>query len=173
MYLANMDLNSFLEMVESENALQESIKRKGDKSYYYAHAPRNVDDPTIATILEGEGIVSGGNPKLLIKDYVKPQEEVKQITNIRNYAWHDDDNKVVISIPYEDSEENVNVTITKDGLEVIHQVSQSEVRKLSIKPLNNPIVPEKSTYRIRRNKLHIHLEKEDTEKTWYGLTKSS
>ena len=158
-------------MVESENALQESIKRKGDKSYYYAHAPRPVEDPTLATILEGEGIVTGGDPKLLVKDHPKP-EEVKQIVNIRNYAWHDDDNKVVISIPYEDTEDKVRVTFTKDSLEIIHEASENEVRKLYIKPLSNTILAENSTYRIRRNKLHIHLAKEDVDKTWYGLIKA-
>ena len=158
-------------MVESENALQESIKRKGDKSYYYAHAPRNVDDPIITTILEGEGIVTGGDPKLLIKDIPK-QEEVKQCVNIRNYTWHDSDEKIVVSMPFEDTENKITVTFNKDSLAVIYEVNPLETRKLFIKPLNQAIIAENSTYRIRRNKLHIHLAKENTDETWYSLIKS-
>ena len=158
-------------MVESQNALQESIKRKGDKSYYYAHAPRNVDDPSIATILEGEGIVAGGHPKLLVKE-VSKQEEVKQLVNIRNYAWHDSDDKVVVSMPFEDTEDKVRVTFTKDSLEVIYEVNPTETRKLYLKPLNKSINPDISTYRVRRNKLHIHLAKEDIDETWYNLIKT-
>ncbi|OMJ80331.1 hypothetical protein SteCoe_19429 [Stentor coeruleus] len=156
---------------EAANALQESIKRKGDKSYYYAHAPRNVDDPTLATIIEGEGIVTGGDPKLLVKDLPK-MEPVKQVINIRNYHWHDDDDKIRVSTPFEDTEDKVTVKFEKEGFELIHEASPTETRKLIIKSLNKPINPEASSYRIRNRKVVIILMKEDVDSTWYNLTKN-
>ena len=159
-------------MVESENALQESIKRRGDKSYYYAHAPRNIDDPSLAKVLVEEGIVTGGDPKLLVKADSKV-ETVRQVINIRNYSWHDDDDKVVISMPFTDTEDKINVTFNKDSVELIFQVSSTELRKLFVKPLNQTIIPESSSFRIRKAKLAIHLVKENSDLTWYNLTKSS
>jgi CS domain len=158
-------------MVESQNALQESIKTRGDKSYYYAHAPRNVDDPSLAKVLEGEGIVTGGDPKLLVKD-VPRQEPVRRVTNIKNYAWHDDDDKVVISVPFDDTQDKIKISFGTDDLELIYEVSELETRKLIIKSLNKNIVPDSCSYKIRKGKLNITLVKEDTDQTWYQLTKS-
>ena len=50
--------------MEPENALLDSIKQKGDHSYYYAHKPRDLP-PEDAKVLEGVGIVTGGPPQLL------------------------------------------------------------------------------------------------------------
>jgi len=157
-------------MVESENALQESIKRRGDKSYYYAHAPRNNEDASIAKILEGEGIVTGGDPKLLQAAEVSVPSKLKQVVNIRNYTWTDEDDKIEISTPFEDSEDKLEIQFTKDGLQLTHTVSEDETRKLLIKNLFKPIVPEGCSKRIRRNKVFITLQKEDPDTTWYQLT---
>lgn len=158
-------------MVESENALQESIKRRGDKSYYYAHAPRNTDDPSIAKILEGEGIVTGGDPKLLVSDQTKVLKP-KQVVNIRNYAWTDEDDKIEISTPYEDTEDKLEVQFTKEGFELVYYASEEETRKLIMKNLFKNIVPESCSKRLRRNKVVLSLVKEDPDTTWYQLTKS-
>lgn len=161
-------------MVESENALQESIKRRGDKSYYYAHAPRNTEDPSIVKILEGEGIVTGGDPKLLISDESKSSKpsKPKQIINIRNYAWTDEDDKIEISTPYEDTEDKLEVQFTKDSVQLIYNVSEDETRKLLIKNLFKDIIPETCSKRLRRNKVILTLVKEDPDTTWYQLIKS-
>jgi hypothetical protein len=159
-------------MVESENALQESIKRRGDKSYYYAHAPRNVDDPSTAKILEGEGIVTGGDPKLLVSDIPKP-EQPKHLVNIRNYNWGDEDDKVEISTPFDGISESLDVLITTDSVQATFNTERNETKKLLIKPLNKSVIPETSSYRItRRNKLIITLAKMDPDATWYQLTSS-
>lgn len=156
-------------MVESENALQESIKRRGDKSYYYAHAPRNNEDASIAKILEGEGIVTGGDPKLLLADTSKPSKP-KQLINIRNYAWTDEDEKIEISTPFEDSEDKLEIQFTKDSVTLTYNVSEEETRRLIIKNLFKPIIPENCSKRIRRNKVFLTLQKEDPDTTWYQLT---
>lgn len=54
-----------LTMVEPSNALQESISRKGQHSYYYAHAPRDLDEIEQAIVISGDNIVTGGPPKLV------------------------------------------------------------------------------------------------------------
>lgn len=156
-------------MVESENALQESIKRRGDKSYYYAHAPRNTDDPSTAKILEGEGIVTGGDPKLLIADVTKP-DQPKQLINIRNYNWADEDDNIELSTPFDGIESTLDVQIAKDSVQVTFNTEANETKKLLVKNLNKPVKPESSSFRIRRNKVIITLAKEDPDATWYQLT---
>ena len=46
-----------------ESALQENIRKKGQYSYYYAHAKREDDEEQKeGEKLEGPGIVTGGTP---------------------------------------------------------------------------------------------------------------
>ena len=53
------------EISAEENALQANIKRKGQYSYYYAHAKRETEEEKEGIKLEGPGIVTGGPPVLL------------------------------------------------------------------------------------------------------------
>lgn len=159
-------------MVESENALIESIKKKGDKSYYYAHAPRNCDIPEEAKILEGVGIVTGGPPRLIAS---KQQTElqirvVPQTVNIRNYSWTEDDDRVSIYIEFGEDviSEQVDCTFDKKELVLTYNFNEIEIRKLILKNLRKEIVPEESRYRIRKNKITVHLKKAEVDK-WYSL----
>jgi hypothetical protein len=47
------------------SALQANIKKKGQYSYYYAHAKREGEEVKEGIKVEGPGIVTGGTPVLL------------------------------------------------------------------------------------------------------------
>ncbi|CAG9327990.1 unnamed protein product [Blepharisma stoltei] len=162
-------------MVESENALMESIKKKGDKSYYYAHAPRNIDIPEEAKVLEGVGIVTGGPPVLITKD--APAEAARQVTpqivNIRNYSWAEDDDKVTLYINFEEEvkAELISCTFNTKEFALTYDFSEAETRKLILKNLTHNIDPSQSNYKIRKSRITVNLKKTEIEK-WYKLTES-
>ena len=74
--------------MEAENALLANIKQKGQNSYYYAHQPRTPTNAAEARVLEGEGIVNGGHPKLAEVIETLPVRET--VVQIRIYSWADD-----------------------------------------------------------------------------------
>ena len=155
-------------MVESENALIENIKKKGENSYYYAHAPRNIENLEEAKVFEGEGLVTGGPPKL-IKRHDSTNDFVP-ISNIKNYSWADSDDKVTIYVPFENNiEENqVACEIDINGLDMRYVISDIEIKRLILKRLYKAIDPANSSYKIRKNKVVITLKKE-INGSWYKL----
>jgi hypothetical protein len=50
---------------EEDNALQANIKKKGQYSYYYAHAKKEGNGYEEGEKFEGPGLVAGGPPVLL------------------------------------------------------------------------------------------------------------
>ena len=57
--------------MSSENAVQANIKQKGERAYYYAHSREwDCED---ATVTEGEGIITGGPPVLLVREESKTE----------------------------------------------------------------------------------------------------
>ena len=53
------------EVSPEDNALQANIKKKGQYSYYYAHAKKEGEELKEGIKVEGPGIVTGGPPVLL------------------------------------------------------------------------------------------------------------
>ena len=53
------------EVAPEDNALQANIKKKGQYSYYYAHAKKESEELKEGIKIEGPGIVTGGPPVLL------------------------------------------------------------------------------------------------------------
>ncbi|CAG9317495.1 unnamed protein product [Blepharisma stoltei] len=158
-------------MVESENALRDNIRRKGENSYYYAHAPRPDEVPDHAIVLEGDGIITGGPPKLIARDQqFTPQPH---IFNIRNYSWSDENDKVTIYIPFEEDVDPDLVTCKFDTKEVdlTYSFSDTETRKLWLKKLSNTISPTQSSYKVRKNKIVITLKKVGSL-SWYKLAEN-
>lgn len=155
-------------MVESENALLESIKKRGEHSYYYAHAPRFESVPEHAIVLEGDGIITGGPPKLIAKQH--QPVPVHQIVNIRSYSYSDDGEKVTIYINFDESVNPDMVTCRFDSkeLDLTYTFSDYETRKLWLKKLSHTIEPDQCTYKIRKNKIVITLKKTHNA-SWYKL----
>lgn len=91
-----------------DNALLESISKKGSSSYYYAHAPKDFTTEG-AQHFKGDGKIYGGDP-VLIK--TRSPEEVaaakalaeknaKKLKTIKKFSWADEDAKVKIYIDFE------------------------------------------------------------------------
>lgn len=64
----------------------------------------------------------------------------------------------------------VNVQFEADNLNINVQVREDLRKHLEINPLNRSIKPDKSSYRVSRNKLTIALVKEDYV-SWGNLIK--
>lgn len=155
-------------MVEASNALLSSINRSGENSYYYAHAPRQIDNLENAIVIEGEGIVTGGIPRLIHSNSA-PQLEIK-IHNIRNYSWADEDDEVTIYITLNEqvNPDRVECHFDTRALEVSYNKSEIEIHKLRIPKLNEAINVEQSKFRVRRNRITVVLKK-STSAAWSKL----
>lgn len=153
-------------MVESENALLDSIKRKGEHSYYYAHAPRSTSDLDSAKVLRGEGIVTGGPPQLLGRQ--NPQNARGPKTETPSYYWSDEDEtiSVCVKLPEPLLGEAVSCEFDSRSFEFAYTPDETTHYKLHLKKLANPILPEESKFKVRRNKVVITLKKEETKKWW-------
>ena len=86
-------------MVESENALEASIRNKPSMSYYYAHS-RKYDCPEEAKVMEGHGIITGG-PPVLIETNAEIARPAARTEKISRYTWFDDNNKVKVIIEFD------------------------------------------------------------------------
>ncbi|OMJ75680.1 hypothetical protein SteCoe_25118 [Stentor coeruleus] len=155
-------------MADTENALVDNIKKKGENSYYYAHAPRSFDRIEEAKVLEGEGIVTGGPPKLIQRQ--ESVNEINSVINLRNYSWADGDDKVTIYVPFqEDIDENrVTCNFESKCLIMTYTPNETETRRLTLKKLYKEINPDESGFRIRKNKIIINLKKSSSG-SWYKL----
>ena len=155
-------------MEASDNALLGNIKKKGENSYYYAHAPRQLENLEEAKVVEGEGIVTGGPPKLIMRHDSKA--ELTAVSNIRNYSWADHDTKVTVYVEFEENvEENkVSCSFESKKLELAYVLNNTETKRLILSRLSKNIDPEASTFRVRKNKIIIHLKKA-SEGSWSKL----
>lgn len=157
--------------METDNALLDSIKKRGQNSYYYAHAPRTDCDD--AKSLKHNCIVTGGPPQLITSDRGRELTEDRQVVPIRNYSWCDEDEKVTLYIPSPTTLqlEDVQVRFGEKSLELRYP-SDNWLNLLQIKDLKAAVVVEDCKYRVRNNKILITLKKEKLEK-WYSLTNTS
>lgn len=155
-------------MSEAENALLGNIKKKGENSYYYAHAPRVADNLEEAKILEGEGIVTGG-PPVLIKRH-DSTTDVTLVSNIRNYSYSDSDDKITIYVPFEEEVDSNLVSCEFEDKKIMmtYLKSENDTKRLVLRKLFREIDPDTSSYRVRNNKIVITLKKK-VSGSWYKL----
>jgi len=155
-------------MSDPANALIENIQKKGENSYYYAHAPRNIDSFEEAKVVTGDGIVTGG-PPVLIKRHDSVTES-SPFAIIRNYSWADGDGKVTVYVPFEEDveESQVRCEFESKSFCLTYMKNEADVKKLVIKKLYKEIDPNNSRFRIRTNKVVIHLTKL-VSGSWYKL----
>jgi hypothetical protein len=159
-------------MVEPENALLHNISAKGEASYYYAHAPRKVDNIEGAIVLGGEGIVTGGPPQLLARQDSKTLVPVT--VQIRNYSWTDDGALVTIYIPLvkEIVADAVSIEFSAQALQLNIVYDDELSHSLSLRKLAHPVNQAECTWRVRTNKLVLKLKKTDDLTKWYSLVAS-
>ena len=155
-------------MSDNENALIQNIKTKGENSYYYAHAPRNTDNMENATVLEGEGIITGGHPVLIKRQDSTTENSSYSI--IRNYSWADSDEKVSVYIQFEDDVDpsTTSIDYQTQGFTFTLHKSQTEIRRLAIRNLYKDINPDKCNIKVRRNRVTINLHKSEPG-SWHKL----
>lgn len=162
-----------MEDKDSKSALYHNIETKGEFSYYYAHGKR--DKPTIeGKVIEGPGIITGGEPVLLDKR-VTTVEAIKENKKFTKYIFYDDDFfvKIKIELP-EELMDKVNIDFVKvdynvRSLDLQVQVPDMETYFFVIKKLAEKIVPEESTVKVIKNKIILSLKKEEGDKEWEKL----
>ena len=90
---------------DADNALLDNIAKKGNNSYYYAHAPKDFTTEGAQHFKE-DGKIYGGNPTLLKTTNMeeaearRKREDAAKIKrkNISKHSWSDEDAKVKIYI---------------------------------------------------------------------------
>ena len=143
---------------ERLSALRDSIARKGNNSYYYAHGPK-IDGP----VWDGKE-----EPRLLSVGEASPSSSVKLAQSFESYAWADEKRCVKIYIDYDGAGEVQDEQIS------LKQTSASSVefwardRKLLLSPLHDEIAS--ATYKKKDASFVLTLKKSE-EVTWHSLLK--
>ena len=97
------------------------------------------------------------------------------MTCIDRYAFLDEKKKVKIYIEIDgigELQDKVSCEFEVEGFTLLIQDEEMAVRKLCVDDLNNPVVPEKSKFTVKPNKIIVSLHKE-AERTWYKLKKGA
>ena len=167
-------------MTETDaSKLRESIRTYGSNSYYYAHS-RKIEIPADAIRVEGEGLVTGGQP-VLLKVGQAPASSVSNTTKrLTAYAWADSGETVKIYI--EDAEwlaaaegnpEAIVTEFFEKSLSIKVTTDKGVVINFAIDNLDDEIEPSTCTFRISPAKrFTVSLKKKKTNKTWYALRKN-
>jgi len=157
------------------SALEHNIKAKGEFSYYYAHGRKFENkDQEQGKIIEGPGIITGGDPVLLEKS-TKPVEVLKEPKKFTKYAFYDDDKyvKIQIEIPAEIKElindDCINVNFQERSFDLKVDVPNLDPYLMSIKKLFQKINPEESKAKIFKGKVIISLKKKNEDQEWDKL----
>jgi len=167
--------NQMLGIEKKMSLLEENIKTKGENAYYYAHK-RIFDpkEPVDGKILEGPGIITGGDPVLLDKS-LKTVEVIKENKKFTKYIFYDDDKfvRVKIELP-----ENIKDKVTLDGIEVNYQEKSFDLRAniedsdpyfFSIKKLFKKVIPEECITKLVKGKIVLSLKKKSEDEEWDKL----
>ena len=163
----------------TKSALKESIKKKGQNSYYYAHnyEGQNFNDQNAKTFY-GDGLIYGGEPTLIEKrDEPKVEKKPEIITKkIAKYSWLDEDAKVKVYIELD----QFPTQITKAMCDVKFEEFSAEIKIvdengtnhiLNLAKLYDKIEPEKSSWRFSEGKRVSVTFKKWLETKWHHLTK--
>jgi hypothetical protein len=156
-------------------ALEHNIKTKGEFSYYYAHGRKfEGKNEEQGQIVEGPGIITGGNP-VLLESKVKNVEIIKEPKKFTKYIFYDDDKNVVIKIDIPESILNliniecININFQERALDLKVDVPNEEPYFLSFKKLFQKIVPEECKFKIFKGKICITLRKMNESEEWDKL----
>lgn len=157
------------------SALEHNIKSKGDYSYYYAHGRKfEKKDSEQGKVIEGPGIITGGDPVLLEKT-VKNVEVIKDPKKFTKYIFYDDDKfvQIKVDIPAEIkdliTDECININFLERSFDLKVNVPNSDPYFMSIKKLFQKIIPDESTAKIVKGKLNISLRKKNEDEEWDKL----
>ena len=154
-----------------DTAVEHSMARNGDTSYYFAHARR-------AELPEEHRIVTGGSPRSLGQAPVAPLVPERPQRAIKSYAWGDEKEAVKLYVSAEAEEEalqaaqddNVEVSFEARALKLkVHAEKVDWI--LDLEPLYYEVVPSDCRFRVSRNKrITITLKKKEAY-TWLKLLK--
>ncbi len=163
---------------EQMTALEHNIKTKGENAYYYAHGRKyEMEKNQEGKIIQGPGIITGGDPVLLDKG-TKEVKAIKTSKIFDKYQFCDDDEfaevKINLANYYKDpsiitdqcidsqiEEKNMKIIVTEPGDE--------EPRHLVVLKLFKKIVPKDSLIKLVKGKLVIRLKKSDPDTEWDKL----
>lgn len=158
------------------SALEHNIKSKGEMSYYYAHGRKFENkEQEQGKVIEGPGIITGGDPVLLQKT-LKEIPIAKEPKKFTKYIFYDDDKFVVVKIDLPEeikdivTDENIELNLGEKTLDLKVTAANLDPYILSVKKLNGKIVPEESKSKIFKGKLSLNLKKKDEDEEWSKLT---
>ena len=167
---------------KDESELKQSIKKKGQNSYYYAH---NYDGQNFnnenAKQFYGDGLIYGGEPTLISKKEKTEGEEVKkQVSNpvqkIKKYSWLDEDTKVKIYIELD----QFPTKITKSMIDIKFEEYSVDIKVvdeagtehvLGLSKLFEKIEEADSLWKFSEKRISITLKKW-LETKWNSLLKA-
>ena len=157
-----------------KSALEHNIKTKGEYSYYYAHGKKyeQSNSEQKGIVIEGPGIITGGEPILLDKR-VKEVDNTKVTIKFTKYIFYDDDKNVKIKIDLPESIKDITSDclipeFSERSLNV-KLLAPADTYLLDIKKLNQKIVPKDSSAVIVKGKIIITLRKKNDEEEWDKL----
>ena len=158
-----------------ETAVEHSMARNGDTSYYFAHARR-------AELPEEHRIVSGGEPRSLGASGEQSEVSVGRPQRaIKSYAWGDEKEAVKLYVSAEAEEEALQAAGdgTQGQVEVDFEAKGLKLRVraekldwiLDLEPLYYEVVPSDCRFRVSAGKrITITLKKKEAY-TWLKLLK--
>jgi hypothetical protein len=159
----------------AQSALEHNIKSKGEFSYYYAHGRKfeNKNDEK-GQIIEGPGIITGGDP-VLLQQIVKEKQVFKEPKKFTKYIFYDDDRFAVmkIDLPAEIKDlvnnECINFNIQERAFDLKVDVPDGEPYFYSIKKLFAKVIPEECTAKIHKEKVTLKFKKKKDDEEWTSL----
>ena len=159
--------------MEAENALRANIKQKGENSYYYAHQPRPQVNPSNAIVVEGDGIITGGDPSLA---HIHQHSSIAPtVVPIRNYSWADETEKVLVIVNFVTggglTQEMVDCQFEPKRVTLSVRVSELEEHRLILRRLSHNVLPEACRVRVKANRVTLTLKKEASSK-WFSLVEA-
>jgi len=147
----------------SANALRENIQKKGENSYYFAHAKT----PTKANVNKGEAPV-------LLESHRResmPENDKKIYQVIRNFGFADGKTSVTIYIDLKKNNiEYEEVTHITEHTESGFKLTIQDLHVLQVTNLKHEIVKATSKLNSSKDQVKLILKKKDTTQAWASLT---
>jgi len=166
----------------ASNKVADSIQKKGDNSYYFAHS-KKMDDLSDAALIEGDG-----SRQLACAEGMKKveTEEINTGPKVQwreDYAWGDEGGKVKVYVEFpEGSLGHPNVMVEPEFEEFRFQVvvkglgggNEAQGVTNGEHRLAGKIIPEKCQWRFNSSKTRLTVtlvKAEPEEGAWSGLKK--
>lgn len=154
--------------IKPTSALQENIDRKGNNSYYFAHAHK-------ATGPKWDG---KEEPKLLSKSAAPGMEPNRRASsfdfksNITSYAFSDDGKTVKLYITMEgvgEKCEDGDITLDHTDNSFCFVVNNYKEKPQTLSFLKLTAKISKATFKKKQDRVVLILTKADPEKTWHTI----